>query len=74
LIVSSAEKRRVAQRSGATTKNRFTAKDAKAAKETQNPNRKGTRRETQGHEGKSKEILRGKTKIFKVSNAEDSLS
>jgi hypothetical protein len=58
------------QCSGATTKNRFTAKGAKAAKEKQNPNHKGTRRDTQGHkEKKQRDSSRG-NKIFKVSNAE----
>jgi hypothetical protein len=59
-------------------KNRFTAKDAKAAKETQNPNHtfaplsagSGTRRENQGHEGKKQRDSSRENKIFKVSNAE----
>ncbi|HEV3041476.1 MAG TPA: hypothetical protein VHA33_27180 [Candidatus Angelobacter sp.] len=68
LTAEAAELRSVAEPQ---PKNRFTAKDAKAAKENQNPNHKGTRRETQGHEEKKQKDSSRENKIFKVSNAED---
>jgi hypothetical protein len=68
LIVSSAELRR---RNGATAKNRFTAKDAKAAEKNQNLNHKGTRREAQGHEGKKAKKFFGGKQDFQGWLAED---
>jgi hypothetical protein len=53
-----------------TTKKPVHRKGREGRKGNQNPNYKGTRRETQGHEGKKQRNSSRENKIYKVSNAE----